>query len=73
MFQDMCGAIAHEWPAYTPAQVARLPHTYFRALRALLLRAHYTPPRHGGVDDDRDLKSVDVDALLGIKEKGDAR
>ena len=67
----MCGAIAHEWPAYTPSQVTKLPYTYFRALRALLLRAHYTPPR--GVDDDG-LKSVDVDALLGIEgEKGDGR
>jgi hypothetical protein len=63
----VCGRIAHEWPAYTPAHVARLPFSYWRALRALLLRAKYTSSRARDADDG--LKSVDVDKLLGIEEQ----
>jgi hypothetical protein len=59
----MCGRIAHEWPIYTPSSVAALPFSYFQALRALYLRAHYVPPRD---DDAGDMKVIDMDKELGI-------
>ena len=66
----MCGRIAHEWPSYNPAQVAKLPYTYYRALRALLLRAHYRPPR--GTDDGTEhFTRIDVDAMLGVGKDED--
>lgn len=66
----MCGRIAHEWPAYNPSQVAKLPFSYWRALRALVLRAHYTASRGSG-DGDGDMKVVDVDKVLGIEDLGE--
>lgn len=61
----MCGRIAHEWPAYTPAQVAKLPFGYYRALRALLLRAHYVPSKEEM--SEASMESIDVDEMLGIQ------
>jgi hypothetical protein len=66
----MCGRIAHEWPTYSPSQVAKLPFSYFRALRALYLRAHYVPPRNPNDEfGDRDMKVIDMDKALGIRSK----
>jgi hypothetical protein len=66
----MCGRIAHEWPAYTPSQVAKLPFSHYRALRALLLRAHYVPSKDEMTE--KGLKSVDMDEFLGIGDQDDA-
>jgi hypothetical protein len=63
----VCGRIAHEWPAYTPSQVAKLPFTHYRALRALLLRAHHVPDRDETTSDG--LKVIDMDEMLGIGGK----
>ena len=67
----MCGRIAHEWPAYTPSQVERLPFSYYRALRALLLRAHHVPSDKEEMTEGI-TRSVDMDELLGIGDQDDA-
>lgn len=59
----MCAAIAHEWPTYTIAQVANLPFSYWRSLRALYIRRHHSS-RSSGEDD---MEVVDMDEVLGIK------
>ena len=64
-FTDICGRIAHEWPFYSPYEVAKLPYTQWRNLRTLYIRAHHVPPR----GDEDGVKSIDVDEMLGV---GDA-
>jgi len=66
----MCGRIAHEWPGYSVADVARLPYTHYRALRALLIRymiAQKQPNVHAGPRGEN-VRVLDVDKHLGISD-----
>ena len=66
----MCGRIAHEWPAYTVGEVAHLPYTHYRALRALLIRfkiAQKTPNVATGPSGEA-VRVVDMDKRLGIED-----
>ena len=60
----MCGAIARDWPRYSPFDIANLPLKAYRSLRALYIRAHHVPDQ----DERREgVKNVDMDKELGIK------
>jgi len=65
----MCGRIAHEWPAYTVADVANLPFTHFRALRTIFIRAKLAlAPNAPYAGSNANVKVVDMDERLGIKD-----